>query len=241
MDEDKINTKERNKMIGVAALIILLSLLVMVLYAVCFSGINDGDTFALGQWILEAALIPIAVLGFWYAFQEFKKAQRRPHLFLSWDDDGIEGHKNTITVPAQPSQGGNKFSRIERSIVLHNDGDNVAIWYSINLSFPTELLRRRDLPEGLNLELMRLSGFYRQVGGEHWAENRAPVVGDDIFQSSGTLASYPGQDLTLGDLHFYPILDEDQDRQEFRIPYKIFTESGPSRIHHLSLIITREE
>jgi len=219
-----------------------LCFIVIFIYKICVPGSSQGDLFSLGQLFLEFTLIPIAVLGFWYAVQEFRKSQRRPHLFLAWDDDTIDGQeKSTTYVPGQTGEGEKKYSRISRSIALHNDGKNVAIWYSINLSFPTELFRRRDIPEGLNPELMRLSGFHRAAGGEHWEETRGPSIGEDIFRSNGTLASYPGQMLTLGRLEFYPILDENQDFQEYQIPYKIFTESGPSRIDHLRLIISTEE
>ena len=217
----------------------------MVFYGAATGGKDYGTTFALGQLVLEATLIPIAVFGFWYAVQEFQKGQRRPLLSLAWEDDGIDHMRETTVYFPRPKAGVPKGSesppRFKQRIALYNTGENVAIWYSINLSFPPDMFFGRAIPDGWNQDLMGLSGFFGEADGEFWIKKERPSTRDMIFQSNGTMASYPGQRSTLGTLKFVPIPVEGQDRHTYRIRYKIYTESGTSRIDYLILNVIWED
>ena len=215
----------------------------MVLYGVVTGAGDRGTTFALGQLILEAALIPIAVFGFWYVAQEFQKGQRRPDLYLSWDDEVLTNNRELSVYIQRPDTGGNKTpARINRSIALHNIGDNIAVWYTINLAFPVELFRGRAVPPGWDQGLMGLSGFYGEFGGkDYWSQRQMPSTQDEVFRSNGNLASYPRQKIILGTLKFVPVPEEDQAVQEYEIRYKIYTDAGPSRIDYLILKVIWED
>lgn len=161
-----------------------------------------GDAFSLGQLILEALLIPAAIISLWYATREFQKGQRRPALYLAWDDNVLTDLKKTEMYLKRPDPLGTETPpRVNRSIALHNSGNNVAIWYSINLSFPVELFRGRRTPPGWDQNLMGLSGFYGEVGGKDlWSQRQLPGTQDEIFQSNGILAAYPDQKIQFGTL-----------------------------------------
>ncbi len=225
--------------------ILVICALVMFLYGIIFGPGDRGTTFALGQLVLEAALIPVAVFGFWYAAQEFQKGQRRPLLSLAWEDDAIDHLRETTAYFPRPKPGVPKGSetppRFRQRIALYNTGENVAIWYSINLSFPPEMFFGREVPTGWNQDLMGLSGFYGETGDEYWIKKERPSTRDMIFQSNGTMASYPGQRSILGTLKFVPVPTEGQDKQTYQIRYKIYTEAGASHIDSLTLNIIWED
>lgn len=213
--------------------------LAMVLYGVITQGEDRGTTFALGQLILEAALIPVAVFGFWYAVQEFQKGQHRPSLYLAWEDEEPSNNKKiTLQVPRPNLSSKNTPDRLNHSIVLHNEGDNVATWYSIHIEFPKDLLGIKNIPHYWSADLLNLLGFHANIGDtENWLKEEASESRDVIFQSNGTLASYPKQNITLGKFNFLPLPEGEGDVRRYRIRYKIFTDVGPSRIDALELII----
>lgn len=219
--------------------ILVFCVLVMVLYGVINQGEDRGTTFALGQLILEAALIPVAVFGFWYAVQEFQKGQRRPKLYLAWDDEELTYNKKVSLHIPRPNLSSEKTpDRLNHSITLHNEGDNVATWYSIHIEFPKELLGIKNIPHYWSADLLSLLGFHPYIGDtENWLKKETTESRDVIFQSNGTLASYPKQKVTLGKFNFLPIPERVGDVQRYRIRYKIFTDAGPSRIDALELIV----
>jgi len=193
---------------------------------------NFGDLFSLGQLILDAALLPVAAWGLWMAVEEFRKSRRQPHLYLTWDDEVLADNRELTVYIKRPDVKGNKTpDRVNCSIALNNDGNNVAVWYSISLSFPAGLFVGRDVPSGWSTELIGLSGFYSEHGGAgNWTRNQMPATREEIFQSNGNQACYPEQKITLGTLKFVPVPEGVGEFQIYRIKYKIFTDVGHSRI-----------
>lgn len=61
-----------------------------------------GDIFALGQLLVDAVLLPAAVIGFLMAAEEFRQSQAAPHLDLFWSTDGGGRAKEVdLVLPAQ--------------------------------------------------------------------------------------------------------------------------------------------
>ncbi len=211
--------------------------LVMAAYILIVPDGSYGDAFSLGQLFLESMLLPVAALGFWMAYQEFRKSQRRPSLYLAWDDEVLTYNKELVLHLERPNLGSKKTpDRLNHPVALHNDGDNVATWYSIHMEFPVELLGRKNIPHFWSADLLRLLGFYEEIGErENWIRKQAPSTQDEIFQSNGTLASFPKQKITLGRFSFLPIPEGEGSVQQYDIRYKIYTDVGPSRIDYLKL------
>jgi len=199
---------------------------------------NFGEVFSLGQVILEIFLLPVAVWGLWMAVEEFRNSQRRPGLYLIW---GGEENAQSKELSLQLSKkeidinSSNTPKHIAQSIVLQNEGNNVATWFSVHMEFPVELLGK-GAPHFWSTDLIRLLGFKNEYGGgDHWDLSRGPSAEDVVLQSNGTLASYPQQRVILGTLWFIPVPEGKSEVQRYRIKYKIFTDVGPSRVDWLDL------
>ena len=241
-----MNRKKRKGLWFVLAIVLTLVFLyiVMAVYLFIVPDGNLGDAFSLGQLFLESILLPVAALGFWMTYQEFRKSQRRPGLYLAWDDDELTNKRELVLHLKRPDMGSKKTpDRLNYSIALHNEGDNVATWYSVHLTFPIELLGANPpgtelIPHYWSPELVNLWGFYREFGGEeNW--NRETSLGkqEDIFQSNGTLASFPKQKIKLGTIKTHPLPEGEGDVQRYEIRYKIFTDIGPVRADILKLVV----
>ena len=95
-----------------------------------------------------------------------------------------------------------------------------------------------NIPHYWSADLLSLLGFHPNIGDkENWLKKECTRSRDVIFQSNGTLASYPKQRMTLGKFNFLPIPEGEEDVRVYRICYKIFTDVGPSRIDALKLTV----
>lgn len=227
------------KFVLVIAATLLILFIVMAVYLLIVPDGNLGDAFSLGQLFLESMLLPVAALGFWMAFQEFRANQRRPRLYLAGEGEELAHSKKiSLDLPRPNLSSKNTPDRLNHSIVLHNEGDNVATWYSIHIEFPKDLLGIKNIPHYWPPDLLSLLGFHANIGEtENWLKIEASESRDVIFRSKGTLASYPKQNITLGKFNFLPLPEGEEDVQRYRIRYKIFTDAGPSRIDALELMV----
>ena len=199
---------------------------------------NFGEMFSLGQITIEILFLPVAVWGLWMAVEEFRNSQRRPRLYLTWGG-GANTQNKELTLRLSRTDidinSKNTPNRITQPIVLQNEGNNVATWFSVHMECPVELLGK-DAPHYWSPELLSLLGFKNEYSGsDHWDLSRGPLIEDVIFQSNGTLTSYPQQQVILGVLWFLPIPGGESEVQHYRIKYKNFTDVGPSRIDWLDL------
>jgi ABC-type transport system involved in cytochrome c biogenesis permease subunit len=97
----------------VLAVLVALLLLVLVgcvmLLAAAVGYPAWGDLFSLGQFCLDAVLLPVAVLGFVYATEEFRRAQQLPDLDLYWGT-GPEAEAKELTLKLPSQAMGHKLS-----------------------------------------------------------------------------------------------------------------------------------
>lgn len=155
-----------------------------------------GDVFSLGQLLVDAVFLPVAVIGFFMATEEFRKTQATPDLDLHWQPEpGITVKEFVARMPAFGSKTNWK------PLVLSNKGNAVSTWYLVKIQIPGELFGDLDQPTwGITGPMQRVP--HDQVG--NW---RVDILkeGKEVrceFMSGGQVAAFPDDLRFLADLHF---------------------------------------
>ena len=227
----------KNNALKIVLGIYALCVLILLIYSSIIGFESSGDLFSMGQLILEASLIPIAVYGFTYAVEEFKKSLERPELSLLFlDDSGNESKKITLSSDLPEHNNIEEYPRFKIPIYLKNSGDIVAIWYSIRLSIPLELLGTLHTEILNSKSLIRKLGFDNKLGStQNWSSNESDGILDVRFESKGEIASYPDQELLLGVIDFSVSPNDNKYGGKFPLRYTIYTDKGISRISYLDI------
>ena len=215
-------------LIGGLFVIISYLLCAVVLAFARVSGVDQwGDLFSLGQLVLDALVLPVAVVGFVVTINELRKAQAIPRLALYWESEpGVVDRELSLPLPRHPGPA----SSVGGRLVAMNEGNTVAVWYSIHFDVPLHIFQAADL---------RVDDMPRQWvihAGEQsdWRIDVLPQIMRVAFCSNGHVASFPGYPLPLGILNF-PSAKSVQHRREYTVRYTVVTDrGGPS---HGSLVI----
>jgi len=192
----------------------------IILVVAWIAGIQQwGDVFSLGQLLVDAFLLPAAIIGFIMAAEEFKEAHTSPKLELRWEvepgktEKGIE-LREQLPIGIPPEQAVH-----DRDIrpVLVNSGQAVAVWYMLSFDVPREICEHE-------LRAAEVS-WNRQLGEEsNWHQETLPDKLRVVFLSNGEIACYPGHPLPLGILKL--AIAADKQTEEYRVPYTIVTDRG---------------
>jgi hypothetical protein len=216
----------------VAVVILLLVVLSLALAIVSrLIGLSYGDTFSLGQFILDLILLPTVIIGFFIAVHEFRKTQHTPDMDILWETEPGKYHKVLVIDAQQYKQQG------ARPVIV-NSGKSVALWYIIQFDVPTKLIT--DI--GGNLDGLALARRWVFHAGdqENWRVDLLEKHIRIVFTSNGKIASYPGYPLPLGILDLTPTNYEDKE-QWYDISFNIMTEIGQPRNKKPLLISLRDK
>lgn len=202
----------------IAAAYVLVALALLVAH---LAGITTwGDIFSLGQLLVDALLLPVAIIGFIMAADEFREGHTSPELDLGWEiKPGETARTITLKVPLPQAVPPDQVVH-DRGIrpVLINTGEAVAVWYMVSFDVPRVICEHR---------LLRTAekSWSRQLGEvDNWRQDILPDTLRVVFLSNGELACYPGFPLPLGILNL-AIAAQGQAR-EFEVPYSVVTNKG---------------
>jgi len=121
---------------------IFLSLLALALIAliitllVVLSDLPPGDVAGWTQVVIELFLIPITIIGLWYAFREFSEYQKRSIIDIATYSEYY--HEALIKIPTEGS------SSNLVTLTLDNRGEAVERWWSLSISIPKSLFKTLD-------------------------------------------------------------------------------------------------
>lgn len=210
-------------LVGWAILIVALFCLPKIL------GLNNDESLALAQVIIEAILIPVAAIGFIWSYREVKNAVAPVVLALGWEDGEKGAHSNhfqTIASDEDP-----EFPRYGHSIYLINSGQTVSTWFAIEMIVPYDLCIVENAEGYIDPNTWERSD---STEGGAWEVNTRAKGLRVFFASNGTVASYPNLPLRLGTIwhtvNSLPI-------GIFKIPFSIYVERGNSIRGQLTLDI----
>ena len=170
-----------------------------------FWGYESAELFSLGGFLVNAMLLPVAVMSFTMAVDEFRKTGEKPDLRLYWGES-----KSTELSFARPAAGTETEIRCGCPTLM-NEGRAITLWYLVEIRLPRELGSEwvRILGEDSNWQDANL--------GKEWA-----VV---TFVSNGQIAAYPHCELYLGEVRFTLSANREYPRRCF-IQYKVATSEG---------------
>ena len=178
-----------------------------------------GDLFSLCQLLVDALLLPVAIVTFIMAANEFKKAQRSPELDVCWEvEPGKIEKRIQLSVPL-PTGTLSKPVEHDRAVrpVLVNRGKAVAVWYMLSFDVPLEILNvQRRPPTDI---------WHRHAGDiSNWRQDILADVWRVVFLSNGEIACYPGNPLPLGILNLG--IATDSQAKGYAVPFRIVTDRG---------------
>lgn len=184
--------------------------------------LNLGDTFSLGQLLVESILFPFAVAGFVYATQQFLEAQQLPEPHLYWESP--EGNfTSTIKLDVQLNSLYNWTPRL----ILRNEGKVVTNWYLVQLDIPREIyLSNEPSP--------RVLTSARNVVDSHWQVEHYPDKTRWVFMSNGEFALYPNYIQPFCAIMFQFSKDEKYPNVCY-IPYVIYSDRGKEKKGKLTI------
>lgn len=163
------------------------------------------ELFSLGGFLVNAMLLPVAVISFSMAVDEFGKTGEKPDLRLYWGES-----KSTELSIAKPAAGTETEIRCGCPTLM-NEGRATALWYLVEIRLPKELGSEwvRILGEDSNWQEANV--------GKEWAVR--------TFMSNGRIAAYPHCELYLGEVRFSLSANREYPRRCF-LPYKVATSEG---------------
>ena len=197
--------------ISVLAIVLILPTILFI--AKILFNLAPGDTFSLGQLLVEATLVPTVIIGFIIAITEFRLSQNTPKPRLYWEQSpGIITSEVNLKLP--PGTGLIPTPRL----VLKNEGKTVTAWYRVKF----------DIPETIYLD--RPPSVERLIGDKiglvtsdsHWHFERLSNITRWVFTSDGKYALYPN-DLQPFCMLLFHISGDKQYPTECKIPFIIFT------------------
>jgi hypothetical protein len=210
-----MTSKNAWKFIVITYVIVVL-LLLLIAWAVGLRG--WGDIFSLGQLLVDAVLLPVVIIGFLMAVEEFRKSQARPDMDLYWEAEP-NGTVKELVLEAPPRGNANLHFRP----VLLNTGNAVGVWYMLNITLPDEL----------NI------GWQPILGDEdNWRLARTKDGLLLTFMSNGQVAAYPNYGLLLCTL-CAECSTEREYVGEYKVPYTIVNDWGQRRDDSLTLKLVK--
>lgn len=179
----------------------------LVLFVARSAGMEWGNLFSLGQFLIDATLFPFAIYSFVMAAEEFRKAQEKPDLDLYWETDtGRVGRDLTFQAPGREFQ-----THLLRPALLNN-GNAVGVWYMVRFNIPKEIETQFKQPIIGNIP-------------ENWRNAHSDDEYIFTFLSNGQYAAFPGYSLLLCDLAI-TLKRSFRYKREYVIPYTIVTGWG---------------
>ena len=193
-----------------------------------------GDVFSLGQLLVDAVLLPVAIIGFVMAMEEFRKAQAIPELSLYWETESGEIAKELkLKIPSN----GGKSEHIH--LALRNEGRAVGLWYLLNFKIPDELSQRGSSEMG-HPPILLIPKLGKKES-DHWQLPPTGASQEEYsfkFMSKGQLAAYPGDKLSLAEVVVFLYADQKYS-ESYKIYYTAFTDRGQPREDFLTLCLVR--
>jgi hypothetical protein len=214
----------------VGGIYIAISFLITVLTLFFFrkSGItNWGDLSSIGQLAFDFLLLPVAIIGFIIAFEEFNKTREIPNLDLTWEVSPNHYSKcSEIIFPPT-----NYISEpISVRPVVQNNGSIVSNWFLVQFDIPIKMYKDNGLQD-INIT----KKWAPQIGNaSSWHIDLLEETMRIVFMSNGNVASYPGFSLPLG------ILSLQNQTGELNIPYIIFSDKINPINGSLAIIIRQD-
>jgi hypothetical protein len=209
-------------------------IVVFILAIVRIAGHQDwGDIYSLGQLLVDAILLPVAIYGFIMAAEEFRKARMVPRLDLFWEVEPDKTEKEITlrvaplpTIGFQPEEEGGDLGIRP---VLINSGQAIALWYMLSFDVPCEICEQYNLKHMLTGT--KEYGWAPQLGdrSSNWRYEILPDKWRVVFLSNGEIASFPGVPLPLGvqNLNIATLfIAADKKFKEYQVPYTIMTDQG---------------
>jgi len=179
-----------------------------------------------------ALLLPVALFGFLYATEQFRRAQETPDLDLFWPDEaGGTTKQMTVKTRFKPKT---KSWIFPLRFALLNRGPVVCQWCMLEFEIPVELTPR-------NFDWQK---HWKPIVGEldsNWKVATIVRTGAHLyaFMSNGTIAAYPHFPLLLGDVPVTLYANREWPAQ-CRIRYKIATDRGRPIEGSLTLHLVQE-
>jgi hypothetical protein len=214
---------------------IVISLLVIIILIILFQiafKLQPGESFSLGQLIIDAILLPIAITGFIFALTEFRVNQQIPKLNLYLEEQNGIFVKSIIV--SKPS-GGDVVSEYRLKLVLKNEGGVVTTWYLVQFEIPEIFCSKNKTV----VEPLIGGKFYpTQVDSAdaHWRLDPDKESNKSSFMSNGKFALYPNYPQPLCNINISLSPEKPSD---CNIPYVIYSdkgkeENGKLEIHFLN-------
>ncbi len=190
-----------------------------------------GDTFSLGQLIVELILIPTVIVGFIATIIQFRESQETATPRLYWETKtGTLAKAIDLTMPP-----GNGRARTPRLVII-NEGKAITTWYLIQFEVAKEVYLR-DAPR-----INRLVGdiISSPTSDTHWHFDTLPEKQFFSFVSNGMYALYPKYTQPLGEIDFNFSVEEKYP-DSCTIPFVIYTDKGKEEKGNLKIRFVKEE
>jgi len=211
-----MNHQKATRYIGIACVII--SFILMIAW---MAGIQQwGDVFSLGQLLVDAIILPAAIISFIMTAEEFKETHTSPKLDFYWEIKPGKIEKETeLSIPL-PANIQSEQAVHDRGIrpVLINSRQAIAVWYMLSFDVP------REICEHIPLRRAEQSWTGQLGEGSNWRQESLPDKLRVVFLSNGEIACYPGYPLPLRILSLS--LAADKQSKEYKVPYTIVTDRG---------------
>ena len=201
--------------------IVISYVIIIIVLTVAKDHLEFGDVFSLGQLLVDALLLPAAIIGFLYAAAEFRKSQAKPDIDLYWEVES-EGIAKELPVEIS-SQGGAQGC----FLVLLNKGKAVGVWYMLSLVLPRDIL-------------FSFPGRHPILGDDdNW---RSAITEEEViltFMSNGQIGAYPEYELILAEI---PVIRRrnQEINDQYQVPYTIVTDWGQRVDGFLTLKFSKE-
>lgn len=195
-------------------------------------GVSSGDVFSLGQLIIDAVLLPTAIIGFLFTIEEVRKAQKTFKLSVA---GRLSGGNEGLTYKISGETNSEFFE-----LLLINTGNSVCVWYAIDIQIPLadfdifknerdhfyednyEWLLHTDTGNYIFHKLTTLGS--PALSANHWREQKTDGLHLSLtFDSHGKIATYPNQDTVLSKVPLFKVDGSVEQSATFHIEYAIYT------------------
>lgn len=226
------------KILAIGAMSLFLVVVILVIVLLIFQyllNLNLDQTISLGQFLIELMLIPIVIIGFLFAMDEFQASQQVAKLSLSWESK--TGNNSDFLVLSIPILDG-AANIWEPRIIINNSGKAVSNWFLIRLEIPEELFII-DNDGDAYFNLFRISSLLTKnnvQNSPYWMSEHRPDKLVLEFMSNGDYASYPNHPLPLCSIQLSIIKTQNYPKV-CTLPYTIYTNQGNMSSGNLPIII----
>lgn len=193
-------------------------IMILILMGIFYRIFPNGDLFSFGQFIIEFILIPIAAIGFWFAYLEFRRGLVSPKLRLILKQSSIHGHMFTDRIVfnnCNPEPDSYFETRQYVNIYLENHGDSICRFFQVVIKFPILRIYGGGDPDE---QIEKWSGYY---DSEHYILSFEDRFLRISFQSLGEVVSFVDDSILVGGVEIETFTDE---REVVSIPYQVFTD-----------------